>query len=182
MFGFNIFEILVILIVAIIFLGPDKLPQLIIDVVKFFKMIKRSINEAKEGFDKELQLSELKKEALEYKSRFEEGVNKHIKEFNLKDVDSDVNKMFEEFNEPKMLESKTTQSPFTSSQSNSSPSSQIKVKSVSFKQKKVANKSTTDKKPTKKTTNAKTGTKSTSTKTTSAKTASKVTKTTKIVE
>lgn len=141
MFGFNIFEILVILIVAIIFLGPDKLPQLIIDVMKFFKMIKRSINEAKEGFDKELQLSELKKEALEYKAQFEEGVNKHVKEFNLKDVGGDVNKMFEEFNEPKMLESKTTQSPLDDPKP--------KVKSVGFKEgkKKTTTTSSKDKKP-----------------------------------
>ena len=38
MFGMGFFEIVVIVIVAIIFLGPDKLPQAIVDVVKFLKV------------------------------------------------------------------------------------------------------------------------------------------------
>ncbi|WP_269843844.1 Sec-independent protein translocase protein TatB [Helicobacter anatolicus] len=95
MFGFNIFEILVILVVAIIFLGPDKLPQLIVDIVKFFKMIKKNINDAKETFDKELQISEIKKEALEYKAQFENTFDKVTKEIQLQDI----NEMFKEYKE-----------------------------------------------------------------------------------
>lgn len=75
MFGVGIFEILVVLVVAVIFLGPDKLPQAIIDVTKFFRAIKKTINEAKDTFDKEVQISELKKEALGYKKLFEENLN-----------------------------------------------------------------------------------------------------------
>lgn len=151
MFGFNIFEILVILVVAIIFLGPDKLPQLIVDMVKFFKMIKKSINEAKESFDKELQITELKKEALEYKAQFEESMNQHTKDFNLKDIHTDVNQMFAEFNEPKALENPSGMTAQTS------PTRKVKpdgsAKAVSF-QKKESKKSTPD--STKKTTAKKT--------------------------
>ena len=98
MFGFNIFELMVVLVVAIIFLGPDKLPKLIIDAVKFFKMIKKSINEAKETLDKELQISELKKEALEYKSQFEQSTQNFTKEIQLQDINAmSVNEMFKDY-------------------------------------------------------------------------------------
>lgn len=75
MFGVGIFEILVVLVVAVIFLGPDKLPQAIVDATKFFRAVKKTINEAKDTFDKEVQISELKKEALGYKKLFEENLN-----------------------------------------------------------------------------------------------------------
>ena len=75
MFGVGIFEILVVLVVAVIFLGPDKLPQAIVDVTKFFRAVKKTINEAKDTFDKEVQIRELKKEALGYKKLFEENLN-----------------------------------------------------------------------------------------------------------
>ena len=98
MFGFNIFELMVVLVVAIIFLGPDKLPKLIVDAVKFFKMIKKSINEAKETLDKELQISELKKEALEYKSQFEQSTQNFTKEIQLQDINAmSVDEMFKDY-------------------------------------------------------------------------------------
>ncbi|HIV48516.1 MAG TPA: Sec-independent protein translocase protein TatB [Candidatus Helicobacter avicola] len=75
MFGVGIFEIVVILVVAVIFLGPDKLPQAIVDITKFLRAVKKTINDAKDTFDKEVQISELKKEALEYKKLFEDNVN-----------------------------------------------------------------------------------------------------------
>ena len=42
MFGVGIFEILVVLVVAVIFLGPDKLPQAIVDATKFFRAVKKT--------------------------------------------------------------------------------------------------------------------------------------------
>lgn len=41
MFGMGFFEILVVLVVAIIFLGPEKFPQAVVDVVKFFRAVKK---------------------------------------------------------------------------------------------------------------------------------------------
>ncbi len=70
MFGMGFTEILMIAIVAIIFLGPDKLPQFLIDVAKFFRSFKRAVTEAKEHLEQEVRLSELKEEALEYKEKF----------------------------------------------------------------------------------------------------------------
>ncbi len=70
MFGMGFSEILMIAIVAIIFLGPEKLPQFLIDIAKFFKSIKRAINDAKVQLEQEVKITELKEEAEEYKKKF----------------------------------------------------------------------------------------------------------------
>lgn len=87
MFGMGIFEILVILIVAVIFLGPEKLPQAMVDIAKFFKAVKKTINDAKDTFDRELQIDEIKKEAFDYKNSFESGLENVTKNIQLKEVD-----------------------------------------------------------------------------------------------
>ncbi len=70
MFGMGFTEILMIAVVAIIFLGPDKLPKFLIDIAKFFKSVKRAVNDAKVQLEQEVQISELKEEAQEYKKKF----------------------------------------------------------------------------------------------------------------
>ncbi len=72
MFGIGFSEILVILIIGIIFLGPDKLPEAMIKIAKIFKALKKVVNEAKETIDQELKIQDLKAEALEYKKKLEE--------------------------------------------------------------------------------------------------------------
>ncbi|WP_187884777.1 Sec-independent protein translocase protein TatB [Helicobacter pylori] len=74
MFGMGFFEILVVLIVAIIFLGPEKFPQAVVDMVKFFRAVKKTLNDAKETLDKEINIEEIKKETLEYQKLFENKV------------------------------------------------------------------------------------------------------------
>lgn len=86
------FEIFMVLIVAIIFLGPDKLPQALIDLAKFFKAVKKTLDDAKTSIDKELNLEELKKEALEYKHTF----NQSLEELNQDIKISDEIKSLEE--------------------------------------------------------------------------------------
>ncbi|MFP6076717.1 Sec-independent protein translocase protein TatB [Helicobacter pylori] len=71
MFGMGFFEILVVLIVAIIFLGPEKFPQAVVDTVKFFRAVKKTLNDAKDTLDKEINIEEIKKETLEYQKLFE---------------------------------------------------------------------------------------------------------------
>ncbi|BAF70253.1 Sec-independent protein translocase protein TatB [Nitratiruptor sp. SB155-2] len=70
MFGMGFTEILMIAVVAVIFLGPDKLPQFLVDVAKFFRSVKRAVNDAKTQLEQEVKLTELKDEALEYKEKF----------------------------------------------------------------------------------------------------------------
>lgn len=72
MFGMSFTEILVIAVIAILFLGPDKLPNAMVQIAKFFKTFKSSINEAKSSIEQEVKIQELKEEAQRYKKSFEE--------------------------------------------------------------------------------------------------------------
>jgi len=73
MFGMGIGEILVIAIIAIIFLGPEKLPDAMVKGAKFFKSFKNSINDVKSSFEQEMKIQELKDEALTYKKKLDEA-------------------------------------------------------------------------------------------------------------
>lgn len=88
MFGMGFFEICMVLIVAIIFLGPEKLPKAMVDLAKFFKAVKKTMEEAKSSLDEELKIQELKQEALEYKNSFTQGIDKVKKESGLDDFHS----------------------------------------------------------------------------------------------
>jgi len=67
MFGMGIGEILLIAIVAVLFLGPDKLPGTMVDIAKFFRSVKGTVNSAKATLEEEMKFSEMKQEALSYK-------------------------------------------------------------------------------------------------------------------
>jgi len=67
MFGMDLGEILVIAVIAILFLGPDKLPGAMVEIAKFFKSTKNTINSVKESFEQELNVKSMKDEALAYK-------------------------------------------------------------------------------------------------------------------
>ncbi len=73
MFGLGFMEILFIAIVAIIFLGPDKLPGAMVEIAKFIKKIKEGIGDAKQALNEEVNLDELKREALEYKEQLDKA-------------------------------------------------------------------------------------------------------------
>ncbi len=75
MFGIGFTELLLISIVAILFLGPDKLPQAMIDIAKFIKSVKRTIGEAKSSLEEEMKIADLKEEALSYKKQLDEATN-----------------------------------------------------------------------------------------------------------
>jgi sec-independent protein translocase protein TatB len=71
MFGLGFMEILFIAIIAIIFLGPDKLPGAMVDIAKFIKSAKNAITDAKQSLNEEVNFDELKKEALGYKAQLD---------------------------------------------------------------------------------------------------------------
>ena len=60
MFGIGFTELLIISIVAILFLGPDKLPQAMIEMAKFIKSVKKTVGEAKSSLEEEMKISDLK--------------------------------------------------------------------------------------------------------------------------
>ena len=72
MFGMGFMEIFLILIVAVMALGPEKLPSAAVDMVKFFKKFKSGIDEAKSTLDNELNISEMKNEANKFKASINE--------------------------------------------------------------------------------------------------------------
>ncbi len=67
MFGMGFTEILLIAVIAILFLGPDKLPSAMVDVAKFFRQVKNTIGGVKESIEQEMNISDIKEEALAYK-------------------------------------------------------------------------------------------------------------------
>ncbi|EGU0561505.1 Sec-independent protein translocase subunit TatB [Campylobacter coli] len=71
-------EIIVILIVAILALGPDKLPEAIVQIAKILKALKRNIDDAKSSIEKEIRINDLKEEAKKYKDEFS-SANENIR-------------------------------------------------------------------------------------------------------
>ena len=69
MFGMGFTEILLIAIVAVIVLGPEKLPQAMMEIAKFIRAAKRTVADAQNSIEQELHISDLKKEALSYKEQ-----------------------------------------------------------------------------------------------------------------
>lgn len=67
MFGLGFTEIVVIAVIAILFLGPDKLPSAMVDIAKFFRQVKNSVSSVKNSFEEEMHISDIKQEAMAYK-------------------------------------------------------------------------------------------------------------------
>ncbi len=93
MFGMSFGEILIIAIIAILFLGPEKLPDAMVKIAKFFKGFKKTINEAKDTIEQEMHIAELKEGAISYKKQLEDSVNEVKKEVN---VIEDINESLED--------------------------------------------------------------------------------------
>ncbi len=73
MFGMGFTEILMIAVVAILFLGPDKLPDAMVQIAKFINSFRKTINEAKNTFEEEINIKELREEALSYRHTLAEA-------------------------------------------------------------------------------------------------------------
>ncbi len=69
MFGMGFMEIFLIAIIAVIALGPDKLPTAMVEVAKFLKKFKSGIDDAKSTLDNELNITEMKAEANKFKAQ-----------------------------------------------------------------------------------------------------------------
>jgi len=102
MFGMGFTEIMFIAIIAVVFLGPEKLPQAMVDIARFFKKIKGTIADTKEELERELQISDLKAEMLSYKSQLDDITNevKDVTSGNIiKDEISGIQKSLGEINQ-----------------------------------------------------------------------------------
>jgi len=75
MFGMGFTEILIVIVIAILFLGPDKLPTAMVEIAKFIKGVKKGVGDAKTALDDEIRISDLKDEALSYKKSLEDAAS-----------------------------------------------------------------------------------------------------------
>lgn len=74
-------EIIVILIVAVLVLGPEKLPDAIVQVARILKALKRQVDDARDSIEKELRVSEIKREADKFKdemSAYNQNIRKKL--------------------------------------------------------------------------------------------------------
>lgn len=94
MFGMSLPEITVILVIAVIALGPDKLPKAMVDIAKYFKVLKKTINDAKVTFEQEVKIAELKEDARKYKesiNKASDGVRKKLTFEELDEIKNSLN-------------------------------------------------------------------------------------------
>ncbi len=109
MFGMGFTEILLIALVAVIALGPEKLPTAMVQIAKFINKFKTGIADAKSTLDNELNISEMKAEATKFKSQIEETKTSLVMDskidLGLKDI------MNDDLNKPVVVENKPTEEP-----------------------------------------------------------------------
>lgn len=99
MFGIGFTEFLLIAIVAILFLGPDKLPEAMVQIAKFIKSVQRMIRDTKISLEEEIRIADLKEEALNYKKKLDD-VSSELKGF--KNIDANpVKEINEAINDAK---------------------------------------------------------------------------------
>jgi len=96
MFGMGFSEIIIILIIAILFLGPDKLPTAMVDIAKFFRNMKRTIGEVKDTIEEEMSVSEIKQEALEYKKELLNAQSKVSSVTDLSNIDDKIDSLLDD--------------------------------------------------------------------------------------
>jgi len=86
MFGIGFTEILLISIIAILFLGPDKLPETMVQIAKFIKSVKKTVGDAKSSLEEEMKIADLKDEALNYKKQLDSATSE-LRSFKNIDID-----------------------------------------------------------------------------------------------
>ena len=111
MFGIGFTEILLISVIAILFLGPDKLPEAMIQIAKFIKSVKKTVNDAKSTLDEEMKIGDLKEEALNYKKQLDSATSelKSFKNIDFNDIMDDGEKSAAKTKNPLDEEKVTTQ-------------------------------------------------------------------------
>ncbi len=89
MFGIGFTELLLIAIIGILFLGPDKLPSALVEMAKFIKSVKKTVGDAKSSLEEEMKIADLKEEALAYKKQLTDATDelKGFKNLNFDDFD-----------------------------------------------------------------------------------------------
>jgi len=100
MFGMGFSELLVIAVIAILFLGPDKLPSTMVEIAKFFRNMKQTVNSVKESINEEIHIDEIKKEAMEYKQKLLEAETKINSSVNVHTLNEEISSLIEDETPP----------------------------------------------------------------------------------
>jgi len=136
MFGIGFTEILLISIIAILFLGPDKLPDTMVQIAKFIKGVKKTVGDAKGALEEEMKISDLKNEALSYKKQLDSATSE-LRSFKNIDLDDILD---DEPNEKKVAKPKVS-----TEESASEPQVEHKSDVVTLKKKSRKKKEKTEK-------------------------------------
>jgi sec-independent protein translocase protein TatB len=111
-FGIGFFEFIVIAVIIIIFLGPDKLPEALIKVIKTFKTISKTIHEAKSALEEEINIEQLKEDSKKYRALLEQNTQKIQESLSIAEIEqlkesaAEVNSVIDELKTEKNQESK----------------------------------------------------------------------------
>lgn len=100
MFGMDLGEILVIAIVAIIFLGPDKLPQTMVSIAKFIRGVKETISSTKATIADEMQYTQMKEEVIAYKNDLLSASDELKQMTDMTEVGSEIKSIKTQIEEP----------------------------------------------------------------------------------
>lgn len=98
MFGMGIGEIFLIAIIAILFLGPEKLPSTMVEIAKFFRSVKGTVNSARATLEEEMKFSEMKQEALNYKKELTDASAELERMTNVTEIGTELNVLKSEIN------------------------------------------------------------------------------------
>ncbi len=98
MFGMGFTEIIIIAIIAILFLGPDKLPEAMVEIAKFFRNVKKTVGSAKESLEHELNVADIKEEALNYKKELTQASEELSKMADLGNIHEEIHEIADEIN------------------------------------------------------------------------------------
>lgn len=143
MFGMGFTEILFIAVIAIIFLGPDRLPEAMVQIAKFFNSFKKTVSDAKSTFEQEIHINELKEEALSYKRTLDSDISGFKN--SLSNPIDDLNEALADLDEQK-----STTADYKNSQQKPAEEPQTLAEPKSASKKSISDKSETKKKSKKK--------------------------------
>ena len=93
MFGMGFTEILIIAVIAIIFLGPDKLPSAMVEIAKFFRNAKKTIGTVKDSIEEEMNVKDIKQEALAYRKELLDASHELKKATDSSQINSKLSKI-----------------------------------------------------------------------------------------
>ncbi len=113
MFGMGFTEIVIIAIIAILFLGPDKLPQAMVEIAKFFRSVKKTVGSAKESLEHELNVASIKEEALNYKKELTSASDELNKMAQLGDLNEEINEIKDDFKNAAAFENEEKKTPLS---------------------------------------------------------------------